>query len=242
MNVAKILEKRPDARKNPTYAVYFLEMDDGSKWVWKPDGCGTALREVVAYRMSVWLGLHVVPETIDYRWEGKAGSLQRFVEGRSGSEVYSDEIQPSYQYSQRLAIFDYIMNNNDRWHSNVIIEDGGRIWAIDNGGILQERDAWSASIWSIIGFELEQVIKDAAIKARTQIHDFIREIFGVQIEGKDGPEEGTSLWVGVQIASEKIASLAPAVGVDQQLLDTWGSIAFYEIAKEAGYPGETYGP
>ena len=242
MRVNKVLEKRPDARKPNDYAVYFLEMDDGSRWVWKPDGCNTALKEVIAYRMSEWMGLHIVPETIPYEWEDTAGSLQRFVEGKVGSEVYREGRHPSFQYSQRLGLLDLILNNNDRWHSNVIIEDSGRIWAIDNGGILQPRDAWAASALAIVGRTFEPAVGSAAVKARTQIKDFIREIFSVEVEGREGPTRGTDLWVGVNIACEKIASLAPAVGVEQCVLDTWGSIEFYRLAEEAGYPGDKYGP
>lgn len=236
MNVAKILKEMPDPRKFDGYAVYFLEMDDGSQWVWKPDVSGAMLKEVIAYKMSEWLGLNIVPETVSLEWRGVVGSLQKFVQGALGTDFYRVNGVPSYLSSQKLALFDYIMNNNDRWHVNVIIEDTGRIWAIDNAGILQERDAWSASAWAITGRVLESEIRDAVIKARMDITSFVKHIFSVQAQGIDGPMYGTEFRTGVHIACEKIASLASAVNIDQIAFDTWGSINFFEIAEQAGYP------
>lgn len=241
MKVVKTLKKLPDEAKAPGYAVHFLEMDDGSKRVWKPDIAITTLKEVVAYRASAWMGLDVVPETVPFSLEGVPGSLQRFVEGKMGTEIYRDEQEVSYQFAQRLALFDYIMNNNDRWHVNVIVDNGNRIWAIDNAGILQNRDAWAASAWSIVGRILEPSVHTAALRAGLQMSDLVRVIFSTEVPGSNGLCRGTDLWTGVHIMCEKIASLGYAVGFPQRMFDRWGSINFYQVAYNAGYPREQYG-
>lgn len=125
--------------------------DDGNEFVgyWKPavdshgfaksflKGAGgtQADREVFAYELDQKLGLGLVRPTTYRTVGGTFGTIQAeapFAETLAMSDP--DSIgSVSVESVIDLGIFDVLIANGDRHFGNVMIGDGGELWAIDNG-------------------------------------------------------------------------------------------------------------
>ena len=239
MKITKILRENTVEEGVTHYNVHLVELDDGGKGIWKIDKKYydppiTALKEVVAYRISKWLGLPVIPETDFCYLDGNPGSVQRFIDGVSGTtalRVGKPEIK--FEWAQKLGLCDYFLNNCDRWHPNMLVDNSGRVWGIDNAGALQTRDAWTASAWAIVGVELPQELKEIVLKARQNVKELIKVIFDTQYKCRDGRIiTGGTLDIGVNIMCEKISCLAGALGFEQDLYSTWGCPDYKKIKEE----------
>lgn len=238
MKIAKVL-KRDIIEEQVTHPnVHLVELDDGSKGIWKIDRKYytppiTALKEVVAYRIDQWLGLGVIPETDFCRFEDEPGSLQRFVEGTVGTKALATG-KPAidFEWMQRLSLFDFVSNNCDRFHPNFIVREDGRVFGIDNAGVLQTRDACTqGSIWVITGIALPEDLKAVVLKARENISDLVRTIFNIRYESRDGIVTGRTLDIGINIMCSKLAALAGSLGYSQSLYETYGCFD-YNAMKE----------
>jgi len=241
MKIKKVLEKHPNEGRAPGYTVDLVELEDGGKGIWKTDiktykPTIVALKEIIAYRIDQWLGLNVIPETVFCECEGRPGSLQRFIEGVSGTEALKGEGKPpvDLKWAQRLGMYDYIANNCDRWPCNIIVESNGRLWGIDNAGILQARDAWTASSWAITGVPLPEDLKAVVFKTRENMSGLVKMAFDVEINSWHGKVTGRVFDVGLHIMCEKITCIAGALGYEQSLSDSWGSPNWAALKNEIG--------
>ncbi|HVP90493.1 MAG TPA: hypothetical protein VMS75_04675 [Terriglobales bacterium] len=96
--------------------------------------------EICAYRMSEWLGLHMVSPTIERRFQGDRGSLQYWItDCISLKEREEKKIKmPSYKvfgwnrdtYLQRF--FDNLIANEDRHQNQILITKDWRMILIDH--------------------------------------------------------------------------------------------------------------
>lgn len=129
---------------NGTFLVRVLDGDDHLPAVYKPERgerplwdfpCGLWRREVAASLLSDRLGFDLVPPTV--RREDAplgVGSLQAFVPARFAEHyftIHTDEaLRPSLR---RLCAFDLVINSADRKSGHCLLDEDGRLWAIDNG-------------------------------------------------------------------------------------------------------------
>lgn len=104
---------------------------------------GSADSELMAYEFSKSIGWGIVPETIK---TGRETTMQRWVEGQTAMEVISrrwptrkpgeKEPIPSGpgfgEKASRIIIMDTLLQNTDRHLSNILIDEKGKQWAIDN--------------------------------------------------------------------------------------------------------------
>ena len=109
----------------------------GERPLWDFPG-GLYRREVAAYVLSESLGWGLVPETVE-RPEGPfgRGSVQRYVPEDGTSHYFTLRDDPQWHPTLiRLCAFDVAANNADRKSGHVLLAEG-RLWAIDNGLLLQ---------------------------------------------------------------------------------------------------------
>ncbi|MBN1939119.1 MAG: hypothetical protein JW843_06010 [Candidatus Aminicenantes bacterium] len=136
----------PGAVTNPYKML--LEMDGRKRFAaWKnPQGrMGGAMEgwmwEIAAYRLDRWLGLNMVPVTIERRFRENRGSLQLWVEGtfpyleimegRTKMPGGMKGVLLNRQvYLQRA--FDDLIYNEDRHANNILITDDWRMILIDH--------------------------------------------------------------------------------------------------------------
>jgi len=116
-----------------------LEFEDGTKGIFKPvDGqqYGDIRGEVLAYELSEQLGWELVPHTTWMTHEGTKGTVQRWVEGSKTLEERGEwlDFTPGVEKSAQMEVFDALLGNGDRHEGNILVDSGGKLWAIDNGG------------------------------------------------------------------------------------------------------------
>lgn len=111
--------------------------------------------ERAAYLIDTILGFELVPPTVLRMIEGKIGSLQEFIpDPKTGYElrlkVELEQGRIEEEEVIKLALFDLIIVNTDRYPANYIIKDG-KLYAIDNGLALKTEDLLSKTDFKIIG-------------------------------------------------------------------------------------------
>jgi len=113
-------------------AIYKPGRGERPLWDFPP---GLYRREVAAYRLSVAMGLPIVPPTVLREGPFGEGSLQWFVDARFDEHYFTlFESRPDLHDQFRdVALFDVVANNTDRKSGHCLVDSDERIWAIDNG-------------------------------------------------------------------------------------------------------------
>ena len=79
------------------------------------------------------MGFNLVPATIIRKIQNDEGSFQQFIpDAKMGWEIPREELGKAKSQLIKMWIFDYIIYNSDRHHSNFLVKDG-KVYAIDNG-------------------------------------------------------------------------------------------------------------
>jgi hypothetical protein len=96
--------------------------------------------EIAAYRLSKYLGLDMVPPTVEKEREGDKGSCQLWVKyWKNFEDIIKEKLQPQgIQYTyfiRKLCLqraFDNLINNIDRHRRNYLITEDWRMILIDH--------------------------------------------------------------------------------------------------------------
>lgn len=149
----------------------------GERPLWDfPDGTLSG-REVAAYLVDRMLGFDLIPPTI-WRDDGPAGPgmCQLWVTEdpahRLVDVVPADDVPPDWhqvlsaedasgrpvalvhaddQRLQHMALLDAVINNGDRKGGHVIMDDTGRVWAIDHGVSMASEPKLRTVLWGWAG-------------------------------------------------------------------------------------------
>ncbi len=125
----------------------------GERPLWDfPDGT-LADREVASHLMSEALGWHLVPPTVMRDGPNGIGSFQWFVP-HDPAENYFTFGERVLQQLKFLCAFDCITNNADRKGGHILLGEGERIWAIDNGLTFNVAHKLRTVVWD---FQTEDV-------------------------------------------------------------------------------------
>jgi uncharacterized repeat protein (TIGR03843 family) len=130
--------------------VYKPERGERPLWDFPP---GLWKREIAAYELAVALGWDLVPPTVA-RLDGPLGpgSVQLFIPFDPEVHYFRlFEDEANHDTLRRLAIFDILANSTDRKGGHVLRDDGGHIWAIDNGLSFHEEFKLRTVIWEFGG-------------------------------------------------------------------------------------------
>lgn len=105
-------------------------------------------RETAAYEVSRALGWNLVPPTVLREGSRGLGSVQFFVDHDSEAHYFTAAEDARYVESfQRLALFDFVVNNADRKSGHCLIGHDGRVWAIDHGICFHSEYKLRTVIW-----------------------------------------------------------------------------------------------
>lgn len=194
--------------------IYLITLADGTRAVFKPvpvDDRGDAEAEVIAYKISKFLGFPRVPVTVMRKINGKTGSLQEYIESNVNlcdSKIYQKIMQNEKSDEvANLKLFYFIFGQWDSGHHNMIVrkEEGEtKIYAIDNSGIrnhqhvrygslpfvrLYYNDNFNTNDWDLrFPFESVQVIKKPNRKNVLAVfHDKISPFNLEQMAKQDHP-------------------------------------------------------
>lgn len=152
----------------------------GRAWVYKPARGEQPLwdfppgtlgrREIASYRLSVALGLEVVPLTLVAEGPYGPGSAQQFLHEDFGWDPRSLIIGAD-PVLWPVVTLDLLANNADRKIGHLLREPGEeQVWAIDNGLTFHTDDKLRTVMWSFAGSEIppeivERLDPDLAGKA-----------------------------------------------------------------------------
>jgi uncharacterized repeat protein (TIGR03843 family) len=141
-------------------AVYKPERGERPLWDFPP---GLWRREAAAHEVSDALGLGLVPPTV-VREDAPlgVGSLQAFVPARFERHYFTmredDALLPALR---RLCALDVVLNSADRKAGHCLLDDEGRVWAIDNGLTFHTEFKLRTVIWDFAGEPLPADVADA---------------------------------------------------------------------------------
>jgi hypothetical protein len=146
-----------------------------------------AIFESAAYELSELLGLGRVPPAVERHIDGRAGTVQIWMEGtrpevellEQGALTPPDESSWRRQ-KQVMRVFDSLIANNDRNQGNLLIDAGWNIWLIDHtrafkqSSELFERDKLTScerGLWSAL-----QGLDETVVRTRLEPYLESREI------------------------------------------------------------------
>ncbi|WP_119073017.1 SCO1664 family protein [Aggregatilinea lenta] len=142
-------------------AVYKPQRGERPLWDF-PDGT-LCYREVAAYQVSEALGWHLVPPTVLRQGPHGLGSLQYFV--AHNPEITYFSLGTGYAPQlQKYALFDYLINNADRKGGHLLLDEGGKLWAIDHGLTFHTTPKLRTVIWDFAGKSIDASLLSAVCR------------------------------------------------------------------------------
>jgi uncharacterized repeat protein (TIGR03843 family) len=117
------------------------------------------LRERAAYVASEAIGWPLVPPTVLREGPHGWGSLQLFID--HDPQIHYLTFQGQHvEQSQKVALFDVIINNADRKSGHVLLDHDNRLWAIDHGVSFHEEYKLRSVIWDFSGRPIPEPIME----------------------------------------------------------------------------------
>ncbi len=140
----------------------------GERPLWDfPDGT-LCLREVATFVVSQALDWLYVPPTVLRDGPHGTGSLQLYIDADPDEHYFT--LQDAYVGDfQRLAVFDYIINNADRKSGHCLLGSDGRIWAVDHGLSFHRLPKLRTVIWEFAGEPIPRAILDDVVSFRHRL-------------------------------------------------------------------------
>jgi uncharacterized repeat protein (TIGR03843 family) len=150
------------------HAIYKPQRGERPLWDF-PNGT-LADRELASFLVSEALGWHLVPPTVLRDGPNGVGSVQWFIEHDPAENYFTfgDRVKAQLRL---MCAFDCITNNADRKGGHILLDKGGRIWAIDNGLTFNVAHKLRTVIWDFQGEELAAPLVRQLRDLRDQLCD-----------------------------------------------------------------------
>lgn len=146
------IKEMPSAKAGITES-FIVEWPDGTKAIYKPGerrpgellgGAVNMHSEVVTSQLASAFGYDAVPRTeyVTLTAEGRTrqGSAQLWIEGSRTGRKYTEDVgdrdawpQDARMQMAEMELFDGVIGNTDRHGGNWLVDDTGKLWAIDHG-------------------------------------------------------------------------------------------------------------
>ena len=130
------------------FAIYKPRLGERPLWDF-PEGT-LCLRERAAYVVSQAVGWGIVPPTVLRDGTHGFGSIQWYIQ-HEPEENYFTFGPPQFEQLRRISLFDHIVNNADRKGGHCLLDDSGRLWAIDHGVCFHAQPKIRTVIWDFAG-------------------------------------------------------------------------------------------
>ncbi len=131
-----------------TIGIYKPRQGEAPLWDF-PDGT-LYRREYAAYRLSVWLGWDLIPETIIRDGPHGVGTVQDYIEAEDKSSYLT--LRDTHEADlQRMALFDLITNNADRKAGHLFKGKDGKVYGIDHGLTFNTQPKLRTVLWDYTG-------------------------------------------------------------------------------------------
>lgn len=142
----------------------------GERPLWDfPEGT-LCLRERAAFLVSQALGWCFVPPTVLRNGPQGFGSLQLYIP--HDPDLHYFTLGDRYKSQlRRIALFDHIVNNADRKGGHCLVDQSGKVWAIDHGVCFSAQPKLRTVIWDFAGERIPR-------KLREDVRRLCRELEG----------------------------------------------------------------
>lgn len=161
-------------------ATFLGEDSEGVLWVYKPaagvrhlwdfEPDSLANREIMAYEVSTWMGLDLVPETVEASGPAGPGAAQRYLDPDPDFDYrkwFEDQLDPRLW---PVAVFDLVANNADRKLGHVLVEsETGRLFAIDHGLTFHAHQKLRTVLWAFAGEPIPDPLMEAVARLRESL-------------------------------------------------------------------------
>ncbi|MFM8528552.1 MAG: SCO1664 family protein [Ilumatobacteraceae bacterium] len=173
-NATFLVELRTDAEVRGR-DIYKPGRGERPLWDFPP---GLYRREVAAYRLSVAVGLPIVPPTVLREGPVGEGSLQWFVDARFDEHYFTlFESRPDlHEQFRDVALFDVVANNTDRKSGHCLVDSDERIWAIDNGLCFSADFKLRTVIWEFGGEPIPERLIEPLARVVVGVTDDVAEL------------------------------------------------------------------
>ena len=134
-------------------AIYKPVQGERPLWDFEP---GLHRRELAAYRLSVAMGLHLVPPTVVRDGPLGEGSLQWYVDADHEQHYFTiyEGRADLHDRLREFATFDIVANNTDRKSGHVLIDPDDALWGIDHGLCFATEFKLRTVVWEFGGEEI----------------------------------------------------------------------------------------
>jgi len=149
-----------------TLAIYKPQQGERPLWDFPRGSLGK--REVAAYLVCQALGWDLVPPAVLRSGPQGLGSVQLFIPAQEDAHFFT--IQDDLAFAgplKQLAAFDVIANNADRKSGHCLVDQRGRLWAIDNALTFHAEPKLRTVIWDFRGQPLPAEVM-AALQSLAQ--------------------------------------------------------------------------
>lgn len=105
-------------------------------------------REMASYVLSQALGWPLIPPSVFRQGPYGRGTVQFFIDADPDAHYFTLRHDPKFRSDfQRIAVFDFIINNADRKSGHCLKDSQDRIWAIDHGLTFHTEPKLRTVIW-----------------------------------------------------------------------------------------------
>ncbi|MFQ6102280.1 MAG: SCO1664 family protein [Anaerolineae bacterium] len=122
----------------------------GERQLWDFPHGTLCLREVAAYLVSQALGWPLIPPAVLRDGPHGPGALQLYIDADPKAHYFTFREERRSDLLP-VALFDVLVNNADRKGGHLLLDAGGRIWAIDNALTFHPRPKLRTVIWDFAG-------------------------------------------------------------------------------------------
>lgn len=216
MKIVKKIEilSRKNINKQFDFVVWLVELDDGKKGIWRPlpNLNGDYGRGVLFYEICKIIKFDFVPKTIYYEYNGQSGILREYIKGTSTKDFDNFyKIKINFESMQKLAIVDFITLNVDRGVNNIILNEKGECFAIDNDVTFIRDDGISFNI----SYCMNTILCEGTIKLINIILDNKQNILDKLTEYKVNSKI-------IEIIRRRIICLKSVINLEDTLLKRFG--------------------
>lgn len=142
----------------------------GERPLWDFPSDTLAIREVLTYRVSELLDLHLVPETVLGDGIYGPGSVQRYVDFDDDWDAVA-LIRRCDHVLWPLALLDVVCNNADRKVGHILRGSDGSIIGIDHGLTFHSEDKLRTVLWCFADEELPAELTARLVRLDAQLDD-----------------------------------------------------------------------
>lgn len=149
--------------------------------------------EIAAYRLDKYLGLNMVPPTVEKRFQGDRGSCQFYIEDATSlRDITAKKIKkPSYKifpfnralYLQRT--FDNLIANDDRHQNQYMVTEDWRMILIDHSRSFRTSKKFTKKLIYEKKYKMKQIPKALYEKLKSLNLEVIKETVGEYLKDKE---------------------------------------------------------